>query len=286
MVMDATSIFISRFNSAVLQRSKTFSIPSSKVSLELLSLLYKEGYIFSYKFTPATCSFLVFINHSSVDFKLKRFSLPSRKFFFTCFALKKQINRGRFLIIRTNYGFQFSDIARFYKVGGTPVFFLNKFLDLMALWITYIFRPSFVDYLELTSSYLVISGLSTSFFIPKFVQFKSQVAFFRKKLQNLRDKLKTFFQILHVKGIGFKVYYYRKTTSLYLNLGYNHICKYCLESVGSVKVRKQYLLLFTPLSSIMFFVNEIKNLRKPDPYRGKGIRFRFQEIKFKPGKQR
>ena len=102
----------------------------------------------------------------------------------------------------------------------------------------------------------------------------------------MRDKLKTFFQILHVKGIGFKVYYYRKTTSLYLNLGYNHICKYCLERIGSVKVRKQYLLLFTPLSSIMFFVNEIKNLRKPDPYRGKGIRFRFQEITFKPGKQR
>ena len=97
---------------------------------------------------------------------------------------------------------------------------------------------------------------------------------------------KVFFQILHVKGIGFKVYYYWNTKSLYFNLGYNHICKYCLENIAEVKVRKQYLLLFTKIISLIFYVNEIKNLRFPDPYRGKGIRFRFQEMKFKPGKQR
>jgi ribosomal protein S8 len=128
MVIDATSIFISRFNSSVLQRSRTFFVPVSKTSSELLSLFYKEGYIFNYKFVLDKSSFIVFINHAAVDFKLKRFSLPSRKLFFSFFSFKKQINQGRFLIIRTNYGFQFSDIAKFYKIGGTPIFFLNKIL--------------------------------------------------------------------------------------------------------------------------------------------------------------
>jgi ribosomal protein S8 len=130
MVIDSTSIFISRFNSAVLQRSRTFFVPASKTSSELLSLFYKEGYIFNYKFVLDKSSFIVFVNHTAVDFKLKRFSLPSRKFFFSSFSFRKQINQGRFLIIRTNYGFQFSDIAKFYRIGGTPIFFLNKFLFL------------------------------------------------------------------------------------------------------------------------------------------------------------
>jgi ribosomal protein L6P/L9E len=156
----------------------------------------------------------------------------------------------------------------------------------MVIWLEYIFKPPFVDYLELSCSYILVNGLSENFYIPKFVTTKSKFSFFRKKLHNLALQLKTFFQILHVKGIGFKVYYYKKTTSLYFNLGYNHICKYCLAGFAAVKVRKQYLLIFTTIRSIMFYINEIKNLRFPDPYRGKGIRFRFQEMKFKPGKQR
>lgn len=156
----------------------------------------------------------------------------------------------------------------------------------MVIWLDYIFKPIFVDYLEIPSHYLVVDGLGDCFFIPKFVTSRSDISSIKKKLKKLSDKLKTFFQILHVKGIGFKVYYYFKTHSLYFNLGYNHICKYNLSGVSDVKVRKQYLLLFAQTVSLIFFINEIRNLRYPDPYRGKGIRFRFQEIKFKPGKQR
>jgi ribosomal protein L6P/L9E len=156
----------------------------------------------------------------------------------------------------------------------------------MVVWISYSFKPIFVDFLELSHNYIIIDGLGDNFFVPKFVVNKSHFSTIRRRLRNLSDKLKTYFQILHVKGIGFKVYYYWKTKSLYFNLGYNHICKYCLEYIAEVKVRKQYLILFTKIISLIFYVNEIKNLRFPDPYRGKGIRFRFQEIKFKPGKQR
>jgi ribosomal protein S8 len=128
MVMDTSSIFIARFNSSVSQRSKTFFVPVSKFSSQILDLLYREGYIFSYKFVSETKDFLVFPNHVSVNFKFKKVSLSSRKLFLSAFAFKKQVNRGRFLVIQTSYGLQFSDTAHLYKIGGVPVFILNHFL--------------------------------------------------------------------------------------------------------------------------------------------------------------
>lgn len=152
----------------------------------------------------------------------------------------------------------------------------------------YIFKPIFSDFLELTYSYLIFNGTKSLFSIPKFFPTRSLLKAAKNRLYKLKEDLKTSFQILYAKGIGFKVYYYLKDHSLYLNLGYNHLCRYRLSSYLMVKVRKQYMLLY----SLETFINiiipsyEIRALRIPDPYRGKGIRFRFQEIKFKPGKQR
>lgn len=96
-----------------------------------------------------------------------------------------------------------------------------------------------------------------------------------------------YYSILHVKGIGFKVFYFARLHSLYFSLGYNHIVKYRLPLDINVKVRKQYLLFFSYNRSLLgSSVYQIQHLRFPDPYRGKGIRFRFQIMVFKPGKQR
>lgn len=96
-----------------------------------------------------------------------------------------------------------------------------------------------------------------------------------------------YYSILHVKGIGFKVFYFSRLHALYFSLGYNHIVKYRLSRDIAVKVRKQYLLFFSQSKdSIGRSVYQIRHLRFPDPYRGKGIRFRFQIMNFKPGKQR
>jgi large subunit ribosomal protein L6 len=152
----------------------------------------------------------------------------------------------------------------------------------------YIFKPNFVDFLELSSTYVVINGESCVFSISKFFFTKSLVSAAKTALYKIKQNLKTSFQVLYAKGIGFKVYYYNKDHSLYLNLGYNHLCRYKLTKFMAVKVRKQYILLYS-LNGLVDVISpsyEIRALRFPDPYRGKGIRFRSQEIKFKPGKQR
>lgn len=151
----------------------------------------------------------------------------------------------------------------------------------------YIFKPIFVEFLDLGYSYAIISGKSKPFQIPKFVCTKTEVSLFKSKLSEVVNFVRTIYQILHVKGIGFKVYYHKLAHSIYFNLGYNHLCKYNLTSALSVKVRKQYLLLYSIIKpELSVSVYQIRALRYPDPYRGKGIRFRFQHLKFKPGKQR
>jgi ribosomal protein L6P/L9E len=153
--------------------------------------------------------------------------------------------------------------------------------------VTYIFKPIFIEFLDLGSTYAIISGSSEPTRIPKFVCTKSEISFFKRKISEVVTLVRTIYQILHVKGIGFKVYYHKVAHSLYFNLGYNHLCKYNLTLTIGVKVRKQYLLIYSATKpELSVSVYQIRALRLPDPYRGKGIRFRFQQLKFKPGKQR
>lgn len=96
-----------------------------------------------------------------------------------------------------------------------------------------------------------------------------------------------FFTILHVKGIGFKVFRSMLFRALYFFLGYNHVTKYSVTPVVTYRPLKGHILLFSFLKTDFgYTVFELRNLRFPDPYRGKGIRYRFQLMRFKPGKQR
>jgi len=111
---------------------------------------------------------------------------------------------------------------------------------------------------------------------------------FLTRLRNLDIGLRAgYFRILHVKGIGFKVFQSLIRSSLYFFLGYNHVTKYKMPDPVSFRPLKGHILLFSvqkaPFGSAIY---HIRHLRFPDPYRGKGIRYRFQLIQFKPGKQR
>jgi ribosomal protein S8 len=127
MVGFSSSIFISRFNNSIIRRSKSFNVPVSRFSQEILVLFYREGYIFNYYLSPVKNNFIVYPNHKVVTFKLSLISRASRKINFKFFTLKKYTNSGRFLIVKTCYGLQFSDTARFNKIGGQPIFGINYF---------------------------------------------------------------------------------------------------------------------------------------------------------------
>jgi len=121
-------------------------------------------------------------------------------------------------------------------------------------------------------------------FCISMAQLVARISGFKSVYDGLRGG---YFCILHVKGIGFKVFFSFLRRALYFFLGYNHLTKYCLPSLVEVKPLKNYLLVFTFRKDLFGgSVYHIRHLRFPDPYRGKGIRYRYQIMRFKPGKQR
>lgn len=96
-----------------------------------------------------------------------------------------------------------------------------------------------------------------------------------------------YFKYLELKGVGFKVLYSLSKHCLFFFLGYNHVTAFYLPFSVQAKVRKQFILVFSYDNATLSHVcSQIKLLRLPDPYRGKGIIFKDELLKFKPGKQR
>lgn len=148
------------------------------------------------------------------------------------------------------------------------------------------------DFMYFGSNFLFLGTPSVSKCIftgkePLFCVSATMVSNTVNNLSNSVSSIHGYFSVLHVKGIGFKVYYYSKLNALYFSLGYNHLVKYRLADNILVKVRKQYILMFSyNKQDLGTTICQIRRLRYPDVYRGKGIRFRFQSMNFKPGKQR
>jgi large subunit ribosomal protein L6 len=132
--------------------------------------------------------------------------------------------------------------------------------------------------------------LDTRFFLPRlwFAASRSQLFTLFANLSSIYNGLHGgYFCVLHVKGIGFKVFYSFLRRALYFFLGYNHVTKYQLLPLVTIKPLKNHLLIFTFRNDLFgSSVYHIRHLRFPDPYRGKGIRYRYQIMHFKPGKQR
>jgi hypothetical protein len=99
-------------------------------------------------------------------------------------------------------------------------------------------------------------------------------------------KPKFFYSYIHLKGIGFKLYRSINTNSLVINSGFNHYTKITYPTFINLIVRKFYVLLYSNSFKHNYYINVLRNIRYPDPYRAKGFRFKNQIIKLKVGKQR
>jgi hypothetical protein len=122
-------------------------------------------------------------------------------------------------------------------------------------------------------------------FFTIFNSFKTLKSFFTIFRLNF-IKPKFFYSYIHLKGIGFKLYRSTNTNSLIVNSGYNHYTKITYPILINLIVRKFYVLIYSSAVKHNYYVNVLRNIRYPDPYRAKGFRFKSQIIKLKIGKQR
>ncbi len=92
-----------------------------------------------------------------------------------------------------------------------------------------------------------------------------------------------FTEILEVHGLGYRVSL--KGNVLELNLGLSHPVLYRVPEDVKVEVKGNEIHIHgVDKQRVGQVAAEIRAFRKPDPYKGKGIRYKGEELRLKPGK--
>lgn len=101
-----------------------------------------------------------------------------------------------------------------------------------------------------------------------------------------------FVRQLDIVGVGYKAE--RQKDRVIFNLGYSHQIEFPLPSGIDIKIERtnkpiqQYQTTLTITGSDRQQVGQvaadIRSLRQPDPYKGKGVRYANEILKLKPGK--
>lgn len=110
---------------------------------------------------------------------------------------------------------------------------------------------------------------------------------YRSLFANLVEGVKDgFSKTLVIKGVGYRVT--QKGSDLEFNLGYSHSITYPVPSELEVKFDEKDQNTFTLSGADKQLVGQtaakIRELRKPEPYKGKGIRYSDEHVQLKAGK--
>ena len=115
---------------------------------------------------------------------------------------------------------------------------------------------------------------------------RTQMGTLYSLLSNMITGVSTGFQKqLRLVGVGYRAAINGKT--LELNLGYSHPIKYELPDIVDARVNAntQIVLESCDKQALGQVAALIKQMRPPEPYKGKGIRFVGEQIRRKAGKQ-
>jgi len=100
----------------------------------------------------------------------------------------------------------------------------------------------------------------------------------------VRGVTEGFSKQLEIVGVGYRAE--QKKNSVVFTLGYSHPIEYPIPQGISVTVDKQTRLVITGVDrqQVGQIAANIRSLRKPDPYKNKGIRYVGERLKKKAGK--
>lgn len=92
--------------------------------------------------------------------------------------------------------------------------------------------------------------------------------------------------VLEIEGVGFRAALAGK--DLVLQLGFSHEIKYPIPDGITAKVDKQTVVTITgnDKQKVGQIAAEIRGLKKPEPYKGKGIKYQGEWIRRKEGKKK
>ena len=107
----------------------------------------------------------------------------------------------------------------------------------------------------------------------------------RQLVANMVDGVaKGFTRVLEINGVGYRAE--ARGTVLHLTLGYSHPIAYQLPAGISAKVEKQVVITLEGADRELLgqVAAAVRELRPPEPYKGKGVKYAEETIRRKAGK--
>lgn len=95
-----------------------------------------------------------------------------------------------------------------------------------------------------------------------------------------------FRSVLEIEGVGFKAAVQGK--DLVMQLGFSHEVRYTMPEGITIKAEKPTVISVTGMDrqKVGQVAAEIRGLKKPEPYKGKGIKYEGERIRRKEGKKK
>ena len=92
--------------------------------------------------------------------------------------------------------------------------------------------------------------------------------------------------VLEIEGVGFRAALQGK--DLVLQLGFSHEIKFPVPEGIAIKVDKQTVLTITGIDKqkVGQAAAEIRGFKRPEPYKGKGIKYQGERVRRKEGKKK
>jgi large subunit ribosomal protein L6 len=129
------------------------------------------------------------------------------------------------------------------------------------------------------------NGLITVLRIDDGKKAKAQHGLYRMLISNMVDGVtKGFTRKLEIAGVGYRAEL--KNDLLALTLGYSHMIYFKAPDEIKIEVPDQVTVLVSGIDKALVgqVAAKIRSFRKPEPYRGKGIKYEGEVIRRKEGK--
>ena len=108
----------------------------------------------------------------------------------------------------------------------------------------------------------------------------------RSQLANMvLGVLEGYEKVLEINGVGYKAQ--MQGSDLILNLGFSHPVNFRIPKGIEAKVEKQTIIKIKGIDKqqVGEIAARIRELRPPEPYKGKGIRYQQEQVRRKEGKK-
>lgn len=119
---------------------------------------------------------------------------------------------------------------------------------------------------------------------PANKEHRSYWGLYRALLRNMVEGVVNGFEKkLELQGVGYRVQ--AQGNTLVMNLGFSHPVNFSVPAQLSVRVEKNSIILQgTDKQTIGEIAAQIRRIRPPEPYKGKGIRYAGEAVRRKVGK--